>query len=241
MWDVPNSRATRDIDFLAYVDNSTENLETIFREIVAVDKNDGLVFDPDSVVAQSITEAAEYEGVRVRFRGVLGSTRITLQIDIGFGDKVHPDLVCADYPVLLDMPAPKLRMYPPETVVAEKAEAMIHLGHLNSRMKDFYDIWRISQQFEFHGDALSEAVRGTFEKRGTEVIEFDDLARDLGNNENFGKLWNAFLQKSKLAGPDEFAVVLASISKFLAPVFKSILKSKPINGAWHAGGPWNDS
>jgi hypothetical protein len=241
VWDVPDSRATRDIDLLAYVDNSAESLASIFRDVVAIDKSDGLVFDPDSVAAQTIKEDADYEGVRVRFRGLLGKARITMQIDVGFGDKVHPDVVHADYPAMLDMPAPSLRMYPPETVVAEKAEAMVHLGSLNSRMKDFYDIWRMSQQFEFHGDALYEAVRGTFENRGTEVIEFDELALDIGNNENFGKQWNAFLQKSKLAGPDDFAVVLASISEFLAPVFKSILKSKPINGAWRAGGPWNDS
>ena len=242
IWGTPDSRATRDIDFLAYLDNSPDNLAAIMHGVCAVESvDDGLVFDPETVEAQGIKEDADYEGVRIRFRGQLGNARIHMQVDVGFGDIVHPDAVLADYAALLDLPAPSLRMYPPETVVAEKAEAMVHLGSLNSRMKDFYDLWRMSQQFEFHGDALYEAVRGTFENRGTKVIEFDELALDLGNNENFGKQWNAFLQKSKLAGPDDFAVILASISEFLAPVFKSILKSKPINGAWPAGGPWNDS
>ncbi len=73
-----------------------------------------------------------------------------MQIDVGFGDLIHPGAVQADYPALLDLPAPSLRVYPPETVIAEKAEAVVYLGNLNSRMKDFYDIWRLSQQFDRH-------------------------------------------------------------------------------------------
>ena len=149
VWDIPDSRATRDIDFLAFLDNSPENLAVIFRDVCTIEGADGLVFDPDSVDARTIKEDADYEGVRVRFRSLLGKARITMQIDVGFGDKVHPGVVRADYPVILDLPAPVLRAYPPETVVAEKVEAMIHLGSLNSRMKDFYDVWRLSRQFEF--------------------------------------------------------------------------------------------
>jgi len=241
VWDIPDSRATRDIDFLAFVDNSPENLATIFREVSAMDGSDGLTFDPDSVDAQTIKEGADYEGVRIRFRGLLGRARIAMQIDVGFGDKVHPDVVHAEYPVILDMPAPSLRMYPPETVVAEKAEAMVHLGSLNSRMKDFYDIWRMSQQLEFHSDALCEAMRGTFQNRDTDIIEFDGLVLDLADNENFGKQWNAFLRKSTLAGPDDFAEVLADISRLLAPDFSAVRESEATDQVWRAGGPWNDS
>ena len=149
VWDVPDSRATRDVDFLAFLGNSPRNLAAVFREVCTIESDDGVVFDPDSIDARTIKEVADYEGVRVRFRGLLGKARITMQIDIGFGDKVHPGVVRADYPVILDLPAPAMRMYPPETVVAEKVEAMVHLGSLNSRMKDFYDVWRLSQQFEF--------------------------------------------------------------------------------------------
>ena len=99
VWDVPDSRATRDIDFLAFLDNSPESIASIFREVCAMDDDDGLLFDPDSVAARKIKEDADYEGLRVRFRGLLGKARITMQIDIGFGDKVHPDVVQAKYPV----------------------------------------------------------------------------------------------------------------------------------------------
>lgn len=108
VWDVPDSRATRDIDFLAFLDNSPERIASIFREVCALDDDDGLLFDPDSVAARKIKEDADYEGVRVRFRGLLGKARITMQVDVGFGDKVHPDVVQAKYPVILDLPAPSL-------------------------------------------------------------------------------------------------------------------------------------
>ncbi len=120
VWDVPDSRATRDIDFLAYVDNSPENLAAIFREVCTIDDpDDGLVFDPDTVKAQRIKEDADYEGIRTRLRGRLGKAQVVMQIDVGFGDLIHPSAIQADYPALLDLPAPSLRMYPPETVIAE--------------------------------------------------------------------------------------------------------------------------
>jgi hypothetical protein len=141
IWDTPDCRATRDIDFLAYLDNSPDNLATIIRDVCAIESvDDGLEFDPNTVKAQPIKEDADYEGVRIRFRGQLGNARIHMQVDVGFGDLIHPEVAQASYPTLLDLAAPTLRIYPPETVVAEKAEAMVHLGSLNSRMKDFYDI-----------------------------------------------------------------------------------------------------
>jgi predicted nucleotidyltransferase component of viral defense system len=224
VWDVPDSRATRDIDFLAHVDNAPETLASIFREVMVVetDDNDGLVFDPDSVKAQAIKEDADYEGVRVRFRALLGKARITMQADVGFGDTVHPDAVSADYPVILDLPTPALHMYPPETVIAEKAEAMVQLGSLNSRMKDFYDIWRLSQQFEFDDAVLSEAIRQTFENRGTELIPFDYLKADLIQNDVLEKQWSAFLGKTGVSGPRSFHEVLDQIEGFLGPLFERV-------------------
>ena len=161
-----------------------------------------------------------------------------MQVDVGFGDIIHPDAVLADYPALLDLPAPSLRIYPPETVVAEKAEAMVHLGSLNSRMKDFYDIWRMSQQFNFRSADLCEAIRGTFGKRETAVIEFDDLITELLDSESFQKQWTAFLSKSAVIGPETIAEVLASIGKFLSPVFSSISNNKALSKKWVPPGPW---
>lgn len=239
VWDVPDSRATRDIDFLAYLDNSPENLAAIAREVCAVSHpDDGLSFDPDSVRAQRIKEDADYEGVRVRFLAQLGNARISMQMDVGFGDLIHPEAVQADYPAMLNLPIPSLRMYPPETVIAEKAQAMVHLGTLNSRMKDFYDIWRMSQQFTFHGNDLGEAIRGTFGNRKTEVNTFDDLIAELLDDEKLGRQWPAFLRKARLDGPSVFADVIDKIGKFLSPVFEAILISAEFDQTWQPGGPW---
>ena len=239
VWDIPDSRATRDIDFLAYLDNSPANLAAIVRDVCALDDcDDGLKFDPDTVKAQRIKEDADYEGVRIRFRGQLGNARISMQMDVGFGDLIHPGSVQADYPALLDLPAPSLRMYPPETVIAEKAEAMVYLGSLNSRMKDFYDIWRIAQLFDFDGIELCEAISRTFGNRNTAIIEFDDLVVELLDNDNPDQQWIAFLRKSALAGPDSFSQVLAVISDFLSPVFSSIKGGNDFGRKWTAPGPW---
>ncbi len=114
----------------------------------------------------------------------------------------------------------------------------MYLGSLNSRMKDFYDIWRLSQQFDFQGNVLCEAVKGTFQNRNTEVIEFDDLVTDLLDNKSLDKQWVAFLRKSALTGPEEFSQMLAAIGEFLSPVFSSAKSNKVFEQQWAAPGPW---
>jgi len=222
VWDVPDSRATRDIDFLAFLDNSPENLSAILREVCMIEDDDGLVFDPESVDATTIKEDADYEGVRVRFRGLLGGAKVTMQVDIGFGDTVHPDAIHSEYPAILNMAAPSLRMYPPETVVAEKVEAMIHLGSLNSRMKDFYDVWRLLQQFDFDVEILSESIRQTLNNRQTQLMPFDELKADLLGSDRLEKQWSAFLAKSGVTGPESFHEVLDQMATFLGPLFERI-------------------
>ncbi|MGB5331528.1 MAG: nucleotidyl transferase AbiEii/AbiGii toxin family protein, partial [Woeseiaceae bacterium] len=118
-------------------------------------------------------------------------------------------------------------------------EAMVHLGSLNSRMKDFYDIWRMSQQFNFEGTDLCEAIRRTFGNRNTAVIEFDELVGELLNNENIQKQWTAFLIKSAVSGPDAFPEVLALIGDFLSPIFSTVKSNKVLDQEWVSPGPWH--
>lgn len=239
IWDTPDSRATRDIDFLAYVDNSPETLIDIVRHICNIaDPNDGLSFDAESVVAQRIKEDADYEGVRVRFRGQLGNARVHMQVDVGFGDLVHPGAIQTDFPTLLELAAPSLRIYTPETVIAEKSQAMVHLGSLNSRMKDFYDIWRMSRQFDFEGKTLSEALQKTFNNRGTDFVVFGDLAQELLESEGTKTQWLAFRRKVPVEAPDSFANILEPISEFLEPVLETIIAGQAFVKHWRAPGPW---
>ncbi|MEQ9567615.1 MAG: nucleotidyl transferase AbiEii/AbiGii toxin family protein, partial [Pseudomonadales bacterium] len=187
---------------------------------------DGLIFDPRSVEAERITEGADYEGIRLRFNGLLGKARVRMQIDVGFGDVVHPAAVKSYFPTMLDHPAPILRGYSPETVIAEKVEAMIHLAGLNSRMKDFYDVWRLSRQQDFDGHTLCEACRKTLENRRTGAVPYDQLMKELLETKDKQAQWTAFLKKSEVAGPASFPEVLGQLDAFLSPVLSSIIESR---------------
>ncbi|MEE8210918.1 MAG: nucleotidyl transferase AbiEii/AbiGii toxin family protein [Acidiferrobacterales bacterium] len=168
VWRAPVSRPTMDIDLLGFVESRIDSIVTVTKEVCMqkVDP-DGLLFDPESVQGERIVEDADYQGVRIRFRGSLGTARITMQLDVGFGDVVVPRPTMAAYPTILSFPAPQLRGYSRESAVAEKLEAMVKLGVLNSRMKDFYDIWFLARQFDFDGRILTKAILKTFATRGT--------------------------------------------------------------------------
>jgi len=153
-WEAPLARSTKDIDLLGRMKNTIEDVVDPIKaacSLEVIPDPDGLLFDVKSVVGQRIAEEADYEGVRVRFRGNLGNARITMQVDVGFGDVIVPGPDEVDYPTLLDLPAPRLLGYSRESAIAEKFEAMVKRGILNSRMKDFFDIWLLSRQFEFNG------------------------------------------------------------------------------------------
>jgi predicted nucleotidyltransferase component of viral defense system len=168
VWNAPLARATKDLDFLGHLDNSLENLERVVCEVCAAAvEPDGMVFDPATVKTERINEDADYEGVRVRFVGLLGNARVAMQIDVGFGDVVTPGAENIIYPPLLDFPAPELSGYPRETVVAEKFQAMVYLRTMNSRMKDFYDLWLLASQYAFDGAVLAKAITATFANRET--------------------------------------------------------------------------
>lgn len=162
-------RVTRDVDFLGYGDDDAETLKTVFKEILSIDLKDGLAFDVESLTAQPIREEAEYGGTRLKTTAYLANTRIPITIDIGFGDAVVPAVEEIDYPHLLDAEVTSVRAYPPATVIAEKFQAIIALGMINGRMKDYYDLWAIPQSVIIAGDALDAAIKATFDRRGTPV------------------------------------------------------------------------
>ena len=169
-WCGPVSRPTMDIDLLGKIDNRLEVIIAAIKDACLMDvEADGISFNAETVEAVRITEDAEYEGVRVRVHGSLGNARVTLQVDIGFGDVIVPSPSKVAYPAILDFPAPELKGYTMESTIAEKFQAMVKLGVLNSRMKDFYDIWILSRTFDFKGEILAEALEKTFENRNTPI------------------------------------------------------------------------
>lgn len=162
------ARATKDIDFLARrLTNTPDDLVHIFRTVCAIEADDAIRFDLHSITADRIKEDADYKGVRIKVTGYLDKSRHVLQFDIGFGDIVVPEPISMEYPSLLDMERPLIKAYSRESVIAEKFEAMIALAEVNSRMKDFYDVYALSRMFDFEGLVLYEAIYQTLQRRGT--------------------------------------------------------------------------
>jgi len=234
VWNEDFHRPTRDIDLLSFGDNDVPHLVDVFRQIVSVDNDDGLVFDVDSVTGTEIKEDADYPGVRVTGFVNLTKARIPFQVDIGYGDAVSPEPEEAQLPSFLDFPSPQLRVYPVYVVIAEKFQAMVMLGIANSRMKDFYDIKTIASTMELDGQILFDAIRATFERRKTDIttealyVFSDDFKQDKDKQTQ----WAAFLNKNGLEKGSNFSDVVGEIQHFLEPVYQSIAEPKDYKQQW---------
>lgn len=240
LWfEVPH-RPTHDADLPGFGSAEISHLEEAFRDICRIEVEDGVVFQPDSVRAIEIRKEASYAGVRVTLMGLLDSARCTLQIDVGFGDAVipAPDDVC--YPVILpEMPEPRLRAYSRYTVVAEKLEALVSLGMLNSRMKDFFDLWVLAKHSEFDGEILVHAVAATFMRRQTRLPEgmpvglSDEFLDDVQKQ----KQWLAFLRKNTLDAIP-LPTVVRELRDFLLPVLAATSVSGGLDLVWQRADGW---
>ena len=240
-WRASAFRPTKDIDFLARLPNDIDNVASLFKEVCNLPvTDDGMAFDADSVQGRLIKEDADYEGVRITFRGYLQRARASMQIDVGFGDVVVPPPVLSQYPTILEFAAPELLGYSRETTIAEKFEAMVKLGQLNSRMKDFYDIHLLARQFAFDGPLVCEALRRTFDNRGTTVTASPvawtpDFVEDPAKQTQ----WAGFLRKSRLDdAPPTLPETIESVRAFLQPAAAAVESGQPFNFQWQPGGPW---
>ncbi len=231
LWrDVPG-RPTRDIDLLGFGDLDHERLRRVFADTCTVEVvDDGLRFDAESIVTDNIRDHQEYNGIRVRLLGYLGNARIAVQVDIGFGDAVTPEPTLIEYPTILGFPAPQIRAYHPATVVAEKFHAMIELGIMNSRLKDFYDVYIILQHMNIDNTELAEAIKATFRRRRTSLpsqlpVAFTEEFVCDGNKET---QWQAFVKRSLLTDCElSFSRIVESIQQKLWPVVLSLHKNDP--------------
>jgi predicted nucleotidyltransferase component of viral defense system len=240
VWQVSESRPTMDIDMLGRTSNESNQIVRQMEEILTLGVvPDGMTFDVASIQTEPITKDADYQGIRVRCLGYLDAARVNIQLDLGFGDVVFPPPSTSLLPTLLDYPAPQLLCYSRESAIAEKFEAMLKLGILNSRMKDFYDVWVLSEQFDFDGVKLTEAMRLTFEHRGTilseSILPFEAefaLAKQVQ--------WAAFCKRLGQEGTStEFVRVVAAIKEFLAPLVFALLNETPPPLTWVAGNTWS--
>lgn len=217
-WFEAPHRGTRDLDLLGFGDPNPDALVEVFRQVMAAPEADGLVFDVEGLRAEPIREDVEYGGVRLRTSAALAGARIAIMIDVGFGDAIEPGAELIDYPVLLDQPAPRLRAYARETVVAEKFQAMAVLGRANSRMKDFYDIWVLARSYDFDGERLARAIAATFERRGMAIPAEppDALTPAFAADAAKQAQWRAFIEDLEPA-PATLDVVVEDLRTFLMP------------------------
>lgn len=231
-------RATTDIDLLArQISNSSDEMKAVFQNILSKEIDDALVFDIDSITVEDITEFKEYHGLHISAVGYLNRTRIPVGIDIGFGDVVYPDAVKMEFPVILDMEPPKVNAYSLESSIAEKLESIIHNGYLNSRYKDFYDIYVLSTKYSFSYDELKNAITETFENRKTQMsmnsAAFgDEFLNDLMHQTR----WRAFLKKKKALIQVPMDDAMARIKVFVRPLLEDasprLVNWKPDTGCW---------
>jgi hypothetical protein len=233
----PDIRPTRDIDMLGQTSNHPEAVLAQVSDVLATGvMNDGLSFDSNTLKAEAITEDADYQGVRVTFTGFLGNAKIPMQLDIGFGDIIYPLPSWQAFPALLDFPTSRILCYSPESSIAEKFQAMVNLGELNSRMKDFYDIWLLSRQHAFKLSDLAGAIARTFANRHTELPETSPFSTVFVESKQ--PQWKAF--RTRLGQPhvpEAFSEIVVAVLEFLAPVIEKTT-AEPVQKIWHPPGPW---
>jgi len=227
------TRPTKDLDFLARnISNDPEQIKNIFKEISEIKCNDGVSFNSESITVEKITEGAEYEGIRLKIESFLGDARKLLQLDLGFGDVITPKSKQLEYPVLLNQKTPEINTYSLESVIAEKFESMLKLSMINSRMKDFYDIYTLSEDKSFDGRVLQEAIFNTLQKRATPLKKSPVIfTEEFINDERKKTMWENYLKRIGYINID-FKDLMNRINKFLSPVYNHILKEEEFFKIW---------
>ena len=246
MWAGQELRPTRDIDFLARGARDEAAIRTPLRDVCRVPcREDGVVFDAETIAIATIRVEQPNGGLRVRIRGRLDRVRLAVPIDIGFGDVLTLGRREEDYPTLLDLPAPRLSTYPRETMVAEKFYAMASLGDTNSRVKDLWDVACLARRFPFDGHTLRTAIAEAFRHRGTSLAAgrpkallaayYDERASPAR-----GERWREMRRQiaSAIDGPDRLEDAGEELRRFLGPVSDSLSDESPFTQAWRPGGPW---
>ncbi|MCC7492040.1 MAG: nucleotidyl transferase AbiEii/AbiGii toxin family protein [Fimbriimonadaceae bacterium] len=241
LWQESPHRPTRDLDLLGCGADEAERIQRIFADLCAVEvAPDGLDFRPESVSVEPIREGSLYHGQRVKLVALLERTRVDLQVDIGFGDAVTPPPEMVDFPVLLDFPAPRLRAYRRETVVAEKLHALVEHGLASGRVKDLVDLWELARRCAFDGQVLAQTVATTFARRGSELPEEPvALTAVFSDSPLQQQLWTAFLRRTEMsAAPPPLANVIDFLRGFLLPLVTAARRGEGLAAAWPPGGPW---
>jgi predicted nucleotidyltransferase component of viral defense system len=241
--DIPMRRTTRDIDFLGIAENMQKDILSLFRTAMSVPfPEDGVVFDVNTLRLSQTQAEANQGGIRITFIGYLGKVKLPIQVDVGFSDELASDALNLDYPVILaSMEKPRLKGYPPESIISEKFYAMIRFADANSRWKDYYDIYLLTETFEFESHSVANAIRSTFGNRPAELR--DQVPYGLRESFAIAKQeeWEVFLRKSKLWNDPvkDLKVIANRIWQFLEyPLHELLSGRQPSNKRWIRDSGW---
>lgn len=241
-WDLER-RATRDVDFLGFGESSPDAVEALFREILGTEvEPDGVTFDVDTLRVAQTRDDAAYPGERIRVEAHLGAARVTVQVDVGYGDAVVGEPEVVDLPPLLDFSAPRLRAYTVEAAVAEKIEAIVRFGIVTTRFKDFFDLTVIASERELDGLLLRDQIRETFARRRTEIP--DGVPAGLGDafaeDPDSQRQWLAFLGRSKGGGEvsERFPNVVTRVRGMVLPVLQAAAHDRRFAERWVPSVGW---
>lgn len=245
VWLGETIRPTRDADLLGFGELSEQSLTRVFAEVCNVEvEPDGVSFAQDSIRVAPIRAEDAYGGLRAMLDGRLGNARLRVQVDVGIGDAVTPEPEWLDYPGMLDLPQARIRAYRPETSIAEKLHAMVVLGAANSRMRDFFDIYALSERERFDGVLLARAVRATFERRRTAIPDHLPLALtpEFATMKDKQLQWQGFMRKNALtSAPADLGRTIERLATFLGPVIEAARGGNPLQFTWGPGGPWESA
>ena len=242
VWTGEPHRPTKDMDLLGFGNFDIPTLENIFRDICGIAGDDGLELRADSIKGAEIRADKIYQGIRITLQAFLDGAKIPLQVDIGFGDAVTPAAETETLETILDLPRPRLKIYPKETVIAEKFEAMVKLGIGNSRMKDFWDVQFLIKQFEFDGALLQKAIRATFAARATVFPQTLPIALTdaFARNAAVAADWRGFIRRGKITADTDFRTVIESLRDFFAPIIEAERGNADFERHWTFQTGWND-
>lgn len=235
-----DSRVTVDVDFLLRkVPNTPEQLKLMLEEIISTPTgNDYVIYEIKHIAP--IAVAKKYAGIGASLVARIKNTKTPFSVDFGVGDVIVPRQEKREIPTQLDdFAAPTVNTYSLETTIAEKLDAILDLMEFTSRMKDYYDIYYISNKFDFDGATLAEALKKTFENRGHDFTA-DQFERVIAfhGDEAMQKKWKAFVKKINTK-TDDFRTVLDTIKRFMEDPFSAAIEDTEYYGQWSAyNGVW---
>ena len=240
LWNESFHRQTQDIDFAAYGSSDTDDIVPALQHICRIAVDDGVTFDAGHMTTAPIRGATDKGGIRIRFPATVDRARVTVQVDIGFGDSIQPPPADAEFPSLLDTATSRVLAYPKEAVVSEKFRATVEHGEQTSRYKDFFDLYEMARRFPFDGARLVQALAATFDGRPAPTADIP-LALTTGfySNTTRGVRWRTYLTKrGRLRAPMDFSAVGELVRLFLTPPWNALSGGSRFATAWPPGGPW---